>query len=315
VSSRDNPRTLRIACVGHASVDHVFEIDAMPSQPTKTLARRYETRAGGMSLHAAIAAARLGATVRLLGRVGADAAADFLRARLDAEGVQSRGLESVAGANSSLASVIVDAQGARQIFIHRGDALARAHALDTRQLEGADLVLTDPRWPEGAAAALRWARERGVPSLLDADVAPPEVVDRLLPLARWVAFSEPGLASWARGRAHDTALRAAHEAGPMLAVVTLGADGARYIEQADPSCARHVAAPPVSAVDTTGAGDVFHAALAIALAEQRPVKEAVAWACLAAAFKCERGGGNEGAPTRRELQRWMALRTPQAVPS
>lgn len=280
----------------------------MPSQPTKTLARRYEVRAGGMSLHASIAAARLGAVVRLLGRVGADAAADFLRARLDAEGVQSRGLESVAGASTSLASVIVDAHGARQIFIHRGNALARGHALDTRQLEGADLVLTDPRWPDGAATALHWARERGVPSLLDADVAPPEVVDRLLPLARWVAFSEPGLASWARGRAQDEALRAAREAGPMLALVTLGADGARYVDRWDPARTHHVPATPVNAVDTTGAGDVFHAAFAIALAEQRPVADAVAWACAAAAFKCERGGGNEGAPTRRELRDWLARR-------
>lgn len=296
-------RTLRVACVGHAAVDHVFEVDAFPTEPTKTLARSYRQRAGGMSLHASVACARLGAAVRLLGRVGEDPSAAFLRASVAAEGVDPRGLETVRGASTSLATVVVDAHGARQIYIHRGDAIARAHALDTRQLEGADVVLTDPRWAEGAAAALSWAKARGVPSLLDADVAPPAVVDRLVPLARWVAFSEPGLAVWARGRPRDEALAAARRLGPALALVTLGPNGARWIgADGKPAAA---CAPVVKAQDTTGAGDVFHAALALALTEGRALAEAVTWACAAAAFKCERGLGAEGAPTRAQLQRWL----------
>jgi sulfofructose kinase len=296
-----------VACVGHAALDHVFEIEAFSEEPTKTLARSYHARPGGMSLHAAMAAARLGASVRLLGRVGEDERAAFLRQRLRAEGVEARGLESVRGASTSLAAVIVDAQGARQIYIHRGDAILRAHALDTRQLEGADVVLADPRWPDGAAAALAWARAHDVPSLLDADVAPPAALDRLVPLARWVAFSEPGLALWARGRPRDDALAAARALGPALVLVTLGADGARWLDaHGTPMQARP---PAVKAIDTTGAGDVFHAALAIGLAERMgTTAAAVSWACAAAAFKCERGFGAEGAPTRAELDAWLRQR-------
>ena len=295
-----------MACVGHAALDHVFEIDAFAAEPTKTLARSYRARAGGMSLHASIAAARLGASVRLLGRVGDDAAAAFLRERLTDEGVEARGLEGVRGTQTSLATVIVDAQGARQIYIHRGDAIERAHALDTRQLEGADVVLADPRWPDGAAAALAWAREHGVPSLLDADVAPLPALDRLLPLARWVAFSEPGLALWGRGRSRDEALAAALALGPALALVTLGADGAHWLDAS--ATPMHVQPPKVRAIDTTGAGDVFHAALAIALTEGQGTPAAVRWACAAAAFKCERGFGAEGAPTRGQLEAWLRRR-------
>jgi sulfofructose kinase len=284
----------------------VFEIDAFPSQPTKTLARNYRARAGGMSLHAAIAASRLGATVRMLGRVGDDDAANFLRARLSEEGVEARGLESVRGTSTSLATVIVDALGARQIYIHRGDALQRGHVLDTRQLADADVVLADPRWLDGAATALTWAREHDVPSLLDADVAPLAALDRLVPLARWVAFSEPGLALWGRGRSRDAALAAALALGPALALVTLGADGARWLEPQ--SAATQVRAPEVNAIDTTGAGDVFHAALATSLVQQRCTMQAVTWACAAAAFKCERGFGAEGAPTREELEVWLRRR-------
>lgn len=304
-----------MACVGHAALDHVFSIDAMPVEPTKTLARDYGARPGGMSLHAAVAAARLGATVRLLGRVGEDPAADFLRRRLLDEGVQAEGLETVRGASTSLAAVIVDAAGARQIYIHRGDALRRAHALDTRQLEGADVVMADTRWPEGAAAALQWARAHGVPSLLDGDVAPPDVLERLVPLARWVAFSEPGCDQWARGRSNgsrDAALAHALACGCELALVTLGPDGARWIERG--GAVRQVPAPAVQALDTTAAGDVFHAALAVALGEGQATASAVAWACAAAAFKCERGGGAEGAPTRGELSRWLARRASMRTP-
>jgi sulfofructose kinase len=309
----DKNRPLRVACVGHAALDHVYEIDAFAPQPTKTLARRFEARAGGMSLHAAMAAARLGATARMLGRVGEDAAAEFLRARLSAEGVQAHGLESVRDASTSLAAVIVDAAGARQIYIHRGDAIERAHALDTRQLEGADLVLADPRWADGAAAALAWARARGVPSLLDADVAPLPALDRLVPLARWVAFSEPGLALWARGREREPALAAARSLGPELALVTLGPDGACWVgDEGGLDC---ISAPAVQARDTTGAGDVFHAALALALVEGRATRDAVAWACAAAAFKCERGLGADGAPTRADLERWRRLRPTRTDPT
>jgi len=291
-----------VACVGHAALDHVFEIEAHPSQATKTLAHHYTARPGGMSLHAAIAAARLGASARLLGRVGDDAAGAFLRARLATEKVEARGLESVAATGTSVAAVVVDSLGVRQIYIHRGDALARAHALDTRQLHGADLVLVDPRWPEGAALALQWAFDRGVPSMLDADVAPRAVIDRLLQRVRWAVFSDHGLAAWAPGVPFDAALARALEAGPSLAVVTLGAQGVRWMA-ADGSRG-DAPAPKVDARDTTGAGDVFHAALALALVEGRA--DAFAWACAAAAYKCERGGGIGGAPTRAQLDAWRA---------
>jgi sulfofructose kinase len=304
-----------VACVGHASLDLVFEVDTLPAARSgKTLARRHLRRPGGMSLHAATAAARLGALVRMIGRVGDDDTASFLRERLRAERVEARGLESVAGASTSCASVIVDAQGESQIVIHRGNALERGRALDTRLLEGADVVLADPRWPDGAAAALAWARERGVLSVLDADVAPQPVLARLVPLAQWVAFSQPGLAVWARreGFQEDSEIDATlaallqQHAGPAAALVTLGAAGARWIER-DRAPAR-CAALPVQALDTTAAGDVFHAALAFALAEGRAAVAAVSWACAAAAFKCERGQGAEGAPTRRGLTAWLRRR-------
>ena len=298
-------RPVRVACVGHASLDHVFEVAAFASSPTKTPAHGYRMQAGGMSLNAAVAAARLGAQVRFIGRVGDDAAANFLRERLRAEGIEARGLEAVRGADTSVSAIVVDAQGARQIFNHRGEAIARAHALDTRLLEGADVLLVDPRWVEGAAAALAWAREHGVMSLLDADVAPRADLQRLVPLAAWAVFSEAGLRCWAPGADAATALPAACATGCTMAMVTCGERGS-WRSRGGPAV--HQGTPQVKASDTTAAGDVFHGALGVALAEGSMQPDAVAWASAAAAFKCERGEGVLGAPRRRQLAGWLRAR-------
>ena len=86
-----------MACVGHAALDHVFEVKAIAPASSKTLAHGYRLLPGGMALNASIAAARLGASVRLIGRVGSDDGARWLRRHLAAEGVEPRGLESVPG--------------------------------------------------------------------------------------------------------------------------------------------------------------------------------------------------------------------------
>ncbi len=292
-----------LVCLGHAALDHVWHVEAFPSAPTKTPATAYRMQGGGMAFNAAVAAARLGSAVRFVGRVGDDAAGSFLRDSLVAEGIDVGALQRSTGRSTSVSAVVVDAQGQRQIFNHRGDALLHAAPLDPVVLDGAALVLVDPRWPDGAEAALRWARGQGVPSMLDADIAPTEDLRRLVPLADWAAFSEPGLACWAPDLDRETALRQAVAQGARRALVTLGEHGSlRTAGGALLACP----APRVRSRDTTGAGDVFHGALASALAEGLDEEAAVQRASAAAAFKCQRGMGALGAPTRAELLAWMA---------
>jgi sulfofructose kinase len=295
----------RIACVGHAALDHVFEVEAFPQRPTKTPALSYRAGTGGMAFNAAIAAARLGAAVRMIGRVGSEPGVQMLRDRLRAEGVEDRGLESVPGASTSVSAIIVDARGERQIFNHRGDAIARAHPLDTRVLEGADVVLADPRWVAGAMAALRWARAQRVTALLDVDVAPQADLHRLVPLTQWAVFSEPGLAAYAPDVSPQAALAHALDSGCELAMVTRGEQPVWWLRRGDPVL-RSVTVPSVKAVDTTAAGDVFHGALALALGEGRVEHDAVRFAATAAALKCLAGPGVLGAARRAAVERALA---------
>jgi sulfofructose kinase len=283
---------IRIACVGHAVLDHVFEVEAFPSRPTKTPALSYRPGTGGMAFNAAIAAARLGAAVRMIGRVGSEPSAQMLRDRLRAEGVDARGLESVPGATTSVSAIVVDARGERQIFNHRGDAIVRAHALDTRQLHGANVVLADPRWVAGAAAALRWARTHRVTAMLDVDVAPTADLQHLVGLAPWAVFSEAGLAAYAPGLAVRAALQWALASGCEVAMVTRGDKPVWWLRRG--GTLQRLAVPHVAAIDTTGAGDVFHAAL-----------------------KCLAGPGVLGAPARKAVEgalpRQAALATQRAA--
>jgi sulfofructose kinase len=300
---------VRIACVGHAALDHVFEVDAFPKRPTKTPARSYRPGTGGMAFNAAIAAARLGAAVRMIGRVGCEPGAQMLRERLAAEGVDARGLETVALATTSVSAIVVDARGERQIFNHRGDAIARAHALDPRWLQGADVVLADPRWVAGAAAALRWARAQRVTAMLDVDVAPAADLRQLVGLAQWAVFSEAGLDAYAPGLGTRAALQRALASGCEVAMVTRGERPVRWMRRG--GVLSKLAVPAVSAIDTTAAGDVFHAALALAVGEGRGDGDAVRFAAAAASLKCLAGPGVLGAPRRRAVE--VALRRTVAV--
>ncbi len=305
---------MQLVCVGHASVDHHFEIEAFDPRPTKTPASSYRMIVGGMAANAAVAAAKLGAPVRLLGRVGDDAAGHFLRQEIAALGVEQH-LELVKGCNTSVSSVVVDAQGERQIFNHRGNALENAHPLDLAQLAGATALLVDPRWGDGAAAALTWARQQRIVAVLDADIAPRHVLERLVPLAQWAVFSERGLACYAPEASHKEALGMARAAGANFAMVTLGERGVRWMQG---DFMEQMKGFGVQALDTTGAGDVFHSAFTLALAgwvqgavaqvhaaAHEPILFAIRLACAAAAIKCTRRHGVLGAPSLQEVLAFM----------
>lgn len=288
--------------VGHASIDHVFEVQALPGAPLKVPARAYRMQVGGMTANAVVAAARLGARARILAPIGDDGWADAFRAHFERQGVDAQGLQVVPGAQSSVAAVVVDAGGQRLIIGHRGDAVLHAPALAADALRGADVLLTDPRCPLWCRSALEQARARGITSVLDADVAPQEDLRALVPLADWAVFSEPGLRAFAGEAASlEAGLEAALASGAGQAVVTLGERGLAWLPGRG-ALQRMPAFEVAPVVDTTSAGDVFHAALGCALAAGQVPGEALRFAAVAAALKCTRPGGALASPALAQVQ-------------
>ncbi|TGQ57626.1 sugar kinase [Mesorhizobium sp. M1C.F.Ca.ET.193.01.1.1] len=302
---------VRLLSVGAFTLDTILRVETLPTHQGKFIATDGVQIASGMATSAACAAHRLGASVSLWVSAGDDAVGDRLIAEIEAEGVDCGLVRRVAGARSALAAILVDAHGERVIVpFYDGKAQADPDTLPVADLSGFDAVLADVRWPGAAALALTAARDAGRPAILDADTAPIEVLERLLPLASHIVASEPA-ARIVCGHALDPESACADLASrtDAFVAVTGGAAGTWWHDRAA-GCVRHVEAPKIKAIDTLAAGDVFHGAFAVGLAEAMPPEQALRFASAAAALKCLRFGGRLGAPDRAETLAMMAAHWP-----
>jgi sulfofructose kinase len=291
----------RLICVGHAALDRVFTVDAWPTGSAKIVASRCEESGGGMAANAAVAIARLGGQVAFWGPTGDDATADVIEAQLRDEGIDVHNLKRLPGMRSSSSAVLIDAHGERLVVGFRSEALrSSAEWLPLHEVPSVEAVLVDVRWPEGAAAALQAARANDVHAILDGEVAQRDVLERLLSFAQHVVFSERGLSVLSADV--EPGLRLALERGATLAAVTRGERGVLWIEKHTPTQVRHCPAHAVNVIDTLAAGDVFHGAYALAIAQSYTIEHAMRFASAAAAIKCTRPGGRSGAPTLAEVE-------------
>jgi len=295
----------RLIAVGGVCATGIFRVATVPPLPAKALANRMCRIADGMAVSAACAFARLGGRAAVWARVGDDADGTFIRDSLAAEGLDVSGLRMVPGGRSSQATVIVDEQGQRLVVpFHDPDLDAGTDWLPLDMLEGAGMVHCDVRWPAGAEAALQAARLRGIPTMLDGDVGPPEILRRLVPLADYAVFSDAGLLACTGMSDVPAALRAVSATHAGHVGASCGPEGYFWVEG---DTIHHVPAPSIAAVDTLAAGDVFHGALALAILEGMPIATAARLACTAATLKCGRFGGRLGCPTRAEVEAAIAM--------
>ncbi|ESY81638.1 carbohydrate kinase [Mesorhizobium sp. LNHC221B00] len=304
-------RPAKLLSVGALTLDTILRVDTLPAHQGKFIASDGIQIASGMATSAACAAQRLGAEVSLWASAGDDHVGDQLIAGIEAEGVDCTYVRRVSGARSALASILVDAHGERIIVpFYDSKAQADPEALPVADLSAFDAVLADVRWPGAAALALKAARAAGRPAILDADTAPLAVLEQLLPLASHIVASEPAVRIIC-GQALDLETACADLASrtDAFVAVTAGASGTWWSDRAGRGI-RHVEAPRIKAVDTLAAGDVFHGAFAVGLAEAMPAEQALRFASAAAALKCLRFGGRLGAPNRAETLAMVAATWP-----
>ncbi len=295
-----------VTCVGISVWDLVLRVERFPTEPGKHRASERREVGGGVAANAAVTVAALGGHASLVSALGDDATGDRIVGDLIAHGVGTGGVRRIAGRESPLSAVFVDATGERWIVNHAGaDLFDRADVPTDADFEGVDAVLADMRWPEGAVAAFDAARRRGVPAVLDCDHDPtdhPEVVAG----STHAVFSLPTLSDYVGVADPAGALEAATGITDGMPIATAGDRGVHWWED---GVHHHLPALEVEVVDTSGAGDVFHGAFALALAEGRSVADGLAWAGAAAALKCTRFGGRAGIPTRAEVERLLAERS------
>ncbi len=293
----------RIVCLGIVTVDRIWHLAEIPARPVKVQADDFRETGGGMAATAAVAIAALGGQAELWSRVGDDANGNWLRHQLAARGVGTDGVRVFPGAVTPCSAAMVDAQGERLLSYFRGRGLGDDPGwLPVASLDGAAAVMADVRWGAGAIRLFEEAKRRGILSVLDADVGEPDRMKALARLADHVVFSAAGLARLAGAEGKEGLRRAARETNGVVGV-TAGADGYMWLEQGG---LRRAPGFKVAARDTTGAGDVFHGAYALAIAEGRALDHAARFANAAAALKCAAGHGWNGMPSREEVEALVA---------
>ncbi len=290
----------RMVALGAICTTAIFQVPEIPRPPAKVLATNRCTVVDGMAISAACAFQKLGGQAHVWARVGDDADAQAMREALAAEGIDPSGLFTVKGTKSSHASVIVDGQGQRLVVpFHDPQVDTSPSWLPLQDLSNVDLLHCDVRWPEGAETALCAAHAQGVLTMVDGDVAPQKVLQRLMPLADYAVFSDAGLLAYTGHHNVQEALLAVARQHSLHVGASCGEDGYYWVENGQIA---HVPAPRVDVVDTLAAGDVFHGAFALAVLEGQDIASAARFACTAASLKCTRFGGRLGCPSRAEVQ-------------
>jgi sulfofructose kinase len=282
-----------------SALDAVYQVQTIPSTPTKVLATGFAESGGGMAANASVAVARLGGAAHYWGRVGDDALGRRITDELAAEGVDISTVRRVPGCVSPSAAILVGGDGERLVCAYNDPNLDTDHTwLPLGRVSTFSAVLVDVRWPAGAAVVLDAARAAGIPGVLDADIGAAEISWDLAARASHAAFSAPGLTQATGVAEPGAALR--RIARDILGIpgVTLGAEGYLWWDGARE---QRMPAPAITAVDTLAAGDTWHGAFTLALGEGRDIASAARFANVAAAIKCTRFGGRRGSPTRQEV--------------
>lgn len=278
-------------------MDLVVTSNKRPSAGETVLGESFKTVPGGKGANQAVASARLGADVYMIGRVGDDAYGQDIMSNLQAQGVRTTYMKPVTEMESGTAHIIL-AEGDNSIVVVKGanNEVTPHYVKDAlSSIENIGIVLIQQEIPEETVEAVcTICSEKGIPVILNPAPAR-KVSQQILDQAAYITPNEHEAALMFDGLTIAEALRQY----PNKLLITEGKSGVRYFDGS-----KEVLVPgyPVKAVDTTGAGDTFNGALAVALTEGKSLYDALAFANLAASISVTKFGAQGGMPAREELE-------------
>lgn len=305
--------TGRVLVIGSSNTDLIVQTERLPRPGETLLGGRFLSAPGGKGANQAVAAARAGAQVTFIARLGTDAYGDAALAGLQADGIDTQFIIRDAKFPSGVALINLSAAGENSIAVALG-ANARLSAADVRKardfLTADDVVLVQLEIPLAAvAAAARLATNSGARLILNPAPAAelsPQLLSQVAILTPNETEAELLTGKKVRDpRTASVAARLLRERGAGTVIITLGAQGAWVSAPHGEFLAQPF---PVVPVDTTAAGDVFNGALAAGLAGGRSLADAVQFASAAAAISVTRLGAQPSAPRRVEIVRRLKAR-------
>ena len=294
-----------ILVVGGLNMDLVIQTPRYPEYGENLIGSDFNTYPGGKGANQAVAAARLGASVKLVGRVGTDAFGDTLLQTVTQSGVETSYIRRDAQAATGVAVIIVDSRGQNTIVVAHGanDHLTPedVSAAEEAFKQASVLVLQFEIPLPTTARAIQLARDHGARVVLNP--GPARIVDAaFLSKVDYLIPNQNELATLTGVTSISEAANALSSWGVKQVVVTLGSEGVLVVKDD-----REVTLPAhhVQVVDTTAAGDSFVGAFAVALNEGLPTRQAAAWANAAGALAVTKAGAQPSLPTRAELNAFI----------
>ncbi|MBI2876375.1 MAG: hypothetical protein HYY20_05795 [Candidatus Tectomicrobia bacterium] len=303
VAQSGSSKSYDVVGLGLNAVDYLCVVPHFPRFDSKVKMATFRREGGGQIATALVALSRWGLTTSYLGKVGDDELGRYTRQELEREGVDTTHLRVAPGGTSQFAFILVDRQtGERTVVWHRDEQVNLTLQEVSRPAVTAGRVLhLDGHETEAAIQAARWAREEGIPVVLDIDDVRPGTAALIQEVDFLIADQDfPRRFTGYADR--EAALREIASQGPREVGMTLGAEGAMALS------GEGIVYRPgfrVKAVDTTGAGDLFHAGFIYGLLQGWGLAERLAFANAAAALKCRQLGGRSGIPTLEEAYRLL----------
>lgn len=298
----------RVLCIGMPVRDLIFRVDAVPERGSKANASDLAEICGGNALNAAIAIARLGGRVAFTGPMGdaGETSSGFILERMAREGVDITHVVRMPDMTTPVSAIMIEPSGERTLTIYRDPGLWRVKLPDADALlVDCRAVLVESRCAAFARSLCAEARQRGIPVVVGVDRMM-ALQDGLLTTASHLLFASAQLQETAGVDGDGEALKLLAGLTPAFIAATDGPHGTIWLNEKDQL--EETPAFPVQAVDTLGAGDVFHGAFTLRLAEGEGVWEAQRFAAAAAALKCTRHGGGLAAPQRVEVEELLRTR-------
>ncbi len=296
-------RPFEVVGMGLNAVDWIVNLPHFPRRNSKVRIEECRRLPGGQVATAMTLCGRYGLKARYIGRIGDDEIGRFSLSSLQPEPLDIDLMEVVEGASSQYAIILVDPQGHRTILWDRDPALSyRVDEIDPEWISAGQILHLDGHDEEASIQCARWASDAGMKICLDVDKVQRRTGE-LLALTDFALPSETFARQFTGASDWREALRGVAEASRGFTAITRGHHGCAAIWDGE---IYEVPSFEVQAVDSTGAGDVFHGAFIYAVLKHRNVRDCLRFANAAGALSCTRPGARGGIPTVREVEDLLA---------
>ena len=292
-----------IVGIGTCTVDHLMPVPHMPVNNETMRVTNYMRQTGGLASSSLVAAARLGARTKIIGRVGDDENGAFIRQVFADEGVDTSHLLVEPGTDSHVSVILVNVQTGDRSIVSRMATGGSIMPRDiTREIITAAKVLFIDDVTPATMQAAAWAQAAGMWVVMD-PFCPYQVAKEILPYVNAPIVPEQWARDWMPNQPAEAVVEALYNEGAKIAIVTLGARGG--VVYSDEGL-RSFPAYAVKVVDTTGAGDAYHGAFMYALLQNWDLERRVRFAAAVGSMNCRALGGRTALPTRAEVDAFLA---------